>query len=395
LVSGLVLTTKPSVVKADTPDPKATLQAAFNAFDANQLLFLEYSISAESETILYEKVELDKKNNIKNISSEDPDSGEWTDYYTDLKEKVTYYKDGGTWYKYPTDPEDLQGIGKTLVENGVETKIVDGATYAYDGEATVFVSNSHTGADTEFDCYVFKADIPIIITDDDSEDEDDEDDGEEDDFEEEDDSAPDYATIYYYITKDTGAWVHAESKDGLIIDVDIAYPGPGEESIALSIPKEAIKNAILEDGYITPTSNGPISYKVVYKGKGKKKKAYIVVTKCASTKKATVEKSIKILGKKYPVKEIAASAFANNKKLESVVIKADITTIGKKAFYNSKKLKTITIKSKKVSKIGKNAFDTNSKKLTIKIAGKKDKVKKLIDKSRAAKAKKKTKLTVK
>lgn len=399
LVSVLVLSTKPctSVVKADAPDPTATLQAAFNTFDASPLLFMEYSVSAESETILYEKAELDRKNNIKNVSSEDTDSGEWVPYYTDLKEKITYYKDGKDWYKYPTEEEDLQGLGKTLTENGVETKIVTGGVYTYDGEDKIFVTNCHTGADTEFDCYIFKAEVPIVITDDGEDEEEDDDEEDEDDADEEED-IPETAIVYYYVTKDTGVWVHAESREGLIIDVDIAYPAPGEEGLSLEIPKEAIKNAILEDGYVTPSSNGPVSYKVVYKGKGKKKKAYIVVTKCASTKKATVEKNIKILGKKYPVKEIAASAFANNKKLETVVIKGDVTTIGKKAFAGSKKLKTITFKSKKISKVGKNSFDTNSKKLTVKLAGSKSykaKVNKLIDKSRAAKAKKKTKLTVK
>ncbi|MBR1597914.1 MAG: leucine-rich repeat protein [Lachnospiraceae bacterium] len=380
---------------ADGPDPTTTLQTAFTAFDSNEKVFVQFSLTGEGNTLIAsEKVELDRTKNVKNALAQDVDSGTWTTIYTDLAEKVSYYQDDGQWYKYPTEEEDLVGLGKTLKDNGVETSIVTGAVYTYAGEEKKSVVNSHTGVATEFDCNVFKADIPVVITDDEEdEDADDEDDEDEDDPDEE--KETEIITVYYYIAKDSGTFVHAETREGLIVNADIAYPAKDDPAVELVIPEEAVENAILEEGYETPQSaTGSISYKVVYKGK----KAYLSVVKGASKKKLTVPKSVKILGKAYPVQEIGASAFASNKKLQTLVIKADINKIGKKAFYNSKKLKTITINSKKVKSVGKNSFDTYSKKLIVKLSGNKKykaKVKKLIDKSRAKKAVKKTKLTVK
>ncbi len=393
-------------VYAEPTDANTTLKAAFDAFNACGLVFLEYSITGEGELLVAEKVKLDRENNLKNVLSQDPDTNEWTTLYTDMKEKITYYKDGDKWYKYPTDEEELQGLGKTLSENGVETDLVQGATYAYDGEETIAVANAHTDEITEVDCYRYLATIPVIIKDDndydegEEEEEDDEEDADEEDPDEE-PAEPDLVNIYYFIAKDSGKWVHAETRDGLIIDIDITYPDANDPTVveeikkSLQIPKEAVENAVLEEGFVTPVSNNEVvSYKVVYKGK----KAYLVVTKAKSAKKVVIKKSVKILGTNYPVLEIGASAFANNKKVQTVVINANLTKIDKKAFYNTPKLKSITIKSKKLKTIGKNAFDTNSKKLTVKLSGNKKykaKIKKLITKSRAKKAAKKTKLTVK
>lgn len=387
---------------ADGPDPTATLQTAFTAFDSSEKVFVQFSLTGEGSTLIAsEKVELDRTKSVKNALAQDVDSGAWTTIYTDLAEKVSYYQEDGQWYKYPTEEEDLVGLGKTLTDNGVETSIVTGAVYAYAGEEKKSVVNSHTGVATEFDCYVFKADIPVVITDDGEDGDADDDVDDTDDADDDDGDDPDeeketeIVTVYYYIAKDSGVFVHAETREGLLVNVDIAYPSKDDPAVEISIPEEAIENAILEEGYETPQSaTGSISYKVIYKGK----KAYLSVVKGASKKKLTVPKTVKILGKAYPVQEIGASAFASNKKLQTLVIKADINKIGKKAFYNSKKLKTITINSKKVKSVGKNSFDTYSKKLTVKLSGNKKykaKVKKLITKSRAKKAVKKTKLTVK
>ena len=384
---------------AEPADATTTLKTAFDSFNASGLVFIEYSLTGEGELIANEKVELDRAHNVKNILSQDVESLEWNASYTDIKEKITYYQDDDKkWYKYPTDAEELEGLGKTLSDNGVETQIVEGATYKYDGEEVVAVTNAHTDELKEVDCYRYLAEVPVVIKDDGEYEE-----GEEDaDEEDEDGEDPDeeeqkeIINIYYYIDKATGRWVHADTKDGLVIDVDITYPSAtGEDAVVLEIPKEAVDKAVLEDGYVTPTSsNELVGYKVVYKGKS----AYLVVTNVKNSKKVTIKKSVKILGKTYPVKEIGASALANKSKIQTVVVNADITKIDKKAFYNSKKIKTITINSKKLKTIGKNAFDTNSKKLTIKLKGNKKyktKVKKLITKSRAKKAVKKTKLTVK
>lgn len=388
-------------VYADQTDAVATLKNAFDSFNACGLVFVEYSVTGEGEVLLSEKVELDRAHSVKNILYQDSETGEWNPSYTDLKELVTYYQDEDKqWYKYPTEAEELQGLGKTLSENGVETDIVTGATYTYEGEETIPVSNAHTGEIKDVECYRYLAVVPVIIVDDNEyeDGEEDEDDAEDEDDEDDEDAEPEepeLINVYYYIEKATGRWVHAETREGLIVDADITYPDANDASMVLEIPKEAIDKAILEDGFVTPVSSKElVGYKVVYKGK----KAYLVVTSVKNAKKVTIKKSVKILGKSYPVQEIGASALANKKKLQTVVINADITKIDKKAFYNSTKLKTITIKSKKLKTIGKNAFDSNSKKLTVKLSGNKKykaKIRKLITKSRAKKAVKKTKLTVK
>ncbi len=71
----------------------------------------------------------------------------------------------------------------------------------------------------------------------------------------------------------------------------------------------------------------------------------------------------------YQVKSIASKAFANNKKLKTVTIGKNITTIGKSAFAGCKKLKKITIKSTKLKSgaIGKNAFKGTAKNLVVKV----------------------------
>lgn len=387
-------------VYAEPSDAVSTLQTAFSTFNNSELVFIEYSMTGEGELLLDEKVELDRANNVKNILSQDVETTEWNTLYTDLKSKITYYQDDDkSWVKYPTDEEELEGLGKTLTENGVETQIVKDATYEYDGEEIVAVANAHTDAISDIDCYRYKAVIPVVITDDGDYEEGEEAEEEADDEDDEDSEPeePELITVYYYIEKASGKWVHADTKDGLIIDVDITYPDQNnpEQMVSLSIPQEAIKTAKLEEGFVTPVSSKEVvGYKVVYKGK----KAYLVVTKAKSAKKIVIKKSVKILGTSYPVQEIGASAFASNKKVQTVVINADITKIDKKAFYNCTKLKSITIKSKKLKTIGKNSFDSNSKKLAVKLSGNKKykaKLKKLIAKSRAKKAVKKTKLTVK
>lgn len=392
-------------VKADSPDAKTTLQSAFDKFDKSEKVFAEYTVKVNSEgtieVLTHELVEIDRVNNVKNIQTEDPDTHKMLNMYTDLTTKITYSEDAsdGSWQKFPSEAGELEGIGSALNENGVETKISDTTVYSYDGEEKITISNPATKKEATYDCYRFKA--VVILTHADSEDEDDEDD-EDDEEDEEDDNSdadddPDTVDVYYYVTKDTNQWVHAEIKEGIMVSVDIGYPTKEEEAtVVVEIPKVAIETAVIADGYVTPkTSEEDVSYEVKYKGN----KAYLAVSKVSSKKKKiTVKASVKILDQTLQVTEISSSALANKSKLETVVVNGNITKIGSKAFYNSKKLKSITFKSKKIKSVGKNAFDTGSKKLKIKLAGTKKYKKivtKLINKSRAKKAKKKTKLTIK
>ena len=389
-------------VKADPVDAKTTLQTAFNKFDQSEKVFAEYRVTVNNEgtveVITHEAIEIDRANKVKNIKTEDPETHNMINLYTDLDKKITYSEDAdGSWQKFPSDAEDLEGIGTGLTENGVSVKIVDKTVYSYDGEEEITIKNPATGADATYKCYRFKAVVTIETTDD----EDEEDDEEEEEDEDADaDEAVDTVDVYYYVTKDTNEWVHAEIKEGIMVSADLSYPkkedGTAEAVRKVEIPKVAIETAVLAEGYVTPnTAEEDVSYEVKYKGK----KAYLAVTKASKNKKKlTVKKSMTILDDTLMVTEISDNAFANNKKVETIVINANITKIGKKAFYNDKKLKTINIKSKKLKTIGKNSFDTASKKLNVKLAGNKKykkKILKLIEKSRAKKAKKKTKLTVK
>ena len=72
----------------------------------------------------------------------------------------------------------------------------------------------------------------------------------------------------------------------------------------------------------------------------------------------TIPSRIQVGNKMYPVTEIAAKAFKNNKTLKKIVIPSTVTKIGKAAFQNCKKLKNITIKTKKLNPktVGAKAF---------------------------------------
>lgn len=353
-------------VKADGPDPVSTLQNAFSIFESCDAVYMDYS-AVDGDTTVHEQVELDRKNKIKKITSEDAGTEKTTNLYIDLKKKLTYtQKSASKWEVAPTAAKDLESVGGILAANGASPVIVAGVTYVYEGEETIVVSNAHNDEEAEVECYRFSADIPVTSSDDDYVDDEDEEEVEEDEDEdgedvEEEEVEVETSNIHFYIEKTTGRWVHADADADF--DLDIVYPAAGE--VALSIPQKAKKSSTLKNGYVM-TYKG-VKYKVQYN----KKKPYLVVSGSTAKAKLTVEKTVKILGKKYKVTEIGAKAFANNKKLKTLVVKADVTKIGKQAFYNSKKLKSITIKSTGIKSVGKNAFKNVPKTATVKVPGKK------------------------
>ncbi len=85
-------------------------------------------------------------------------------------------------------------------------------------------------------------------------------------------------------------------------------------------------------------------------------------------KKLTIAGTVKIGGKSYRVKEIAAEACQDMPNLQSLVIGKNVEKIGKKAFRGCGKLKTVTIRTGKLTDagIGENAFGKNAKKMTVK-----------------------------
>ena len=113
----------------------------------------------------------------------------------------------------------------------------------------------------------------------------------------------------------------------------------------------------------------------------------VVGLKKKSLKKIKIANVVTIDNVKYKVTQIGAKAFKGNKKIKSVVIGKNVTTIGKQAFYNCKTLKTVKINSKKLKRVGKKAFyRKGGKKLAIKVPKKsKKKYKKILKKAKTNK----------
>lgn len=104
---------------------------------------------------------------------------------------------------------------------------------------------------------------------------------------------------------------------------------------------------------------------------GSESKPSVTLTKLSAkdkkAKKVTIPKTVTINNVKYRMTGIAAKAFKNSKKLQSIVIPDTITEIGASSFEGCKNLKSVTI-GKNVTSIGKNAFKNckNLKKITVK-----------------------------
>ena len=106
---------------------------------------------------------------------------------------------------------------------------------------------------------------------------------------------------------------------------------------------------------------------------GSESKPSVTITKLSAkdkkAKKVTIPKTITVDNVKYQVTGIAAKAFKNSKKLQTVVIPDTVTEIGASSFEGCQSLKSVTI-GKNVTSIGKNAFKNckNLKKITVKSA---------------------------
>ena len=100
-------------------------------------------------------------------------------------------------------------------------------------------------------------------------------------------------------------------------------------------------------------------------------KPCVMLTKLSAkdkkAKKVTIPKTVTVDNVEYQVTGIAAKAFKNSKKLQSIIIPDTITEIGTGSFEGCKNLKSVTI-GKNVTSIGKNAFKNckNLKKITVK-----------------------------
>ncbi len=96
----------------------------------------------------------------------------------------------------------------------------------------------------------------------------------------------------------------------------------------------------------------------------------VQLTKVRTSKKSVViPDRITISGKKYTVTTIANNACLG-KKITKVTIGKNIQKIGRKAFANCKKLKTVIFKSVKLKSVGKQAFYKTNQKVRVKLGRK-------------------------
>lgn len=122
---------------------------------------------------------------------------------------------------------------------------------------------------------------------------------------------------------------------------------------------ESIKvNTVFEAGNLKYVVTNASKLEVAVKGLKKNKS------------KVVIPKQVSYSGKTFKVTSIAKNAFANNKKIKSVVIGKNVVKIGSKAFYKCKKCKSVTIKTTTLKKPGKQAFKKMSKKAKVTVPAK-------------------------
>lgn len=123
------------------------------------------------------------------------------------------------------------------------------------------------------------------------------------------------------------------------------------------------------------------TYKVgsfYYKVTNTSSKKVTLTKKAKSTKTVTVPATVKIKNEKYKVTAIGASVWKNDKKLETIKIGKNITSIGANAMNGAKKLKKIIINSTSLKSVGAKIFKNISPKAVIKVPkNKKEDYKKL------------------
>lgn len=140
------------------------------------------------------------------------------------------------------------------------------------------------------------------------------------------------------------------------------------------------------DNNNNPTNNNNTvkkgsTYKVgsfYYKVTNTSSKKVTLIKKAKSTKTVTVPATVKIKNETYKVTAIGASVWKNDKKLETIKIGKNITSIGANAMNGAKKLKKIIINSTGIKSVGAKIFKNISPKAVIKVPkNKKEAYKKL------------------
>ncbi|WP_026497639.1 leucine-rich repeat domain-containing protein [Butyrivibrio sp. WCD2001] len=128
---------------------------------------------------------------------------------------------------------------------------------------------------------------------------------------------------------------------------------PAKEKKNETVETPAVDTEFEDNGY---------SYKVT----SADEVAFVGITD-KTAKSVTIPDTVVYQNNTFKVTAVADKALCGCKKLTSVTVGENITSIGAFAFARCKKLKNVTIKSASVKTIGKKAFFKNSKKLVVKV----------------------------
>ena len=112
--------------------------------------------------------------------------------------------------------------------------------------------------------------------------------------------------------------------------------------------------------------SGKLQYEVT-SAKAKKKTVSCSGFADKAVSNVKIPATISINGYKFKVTGISQNAFAKNKKVKSVTIDKNVTSIGSNAFLNCSSLKSMQIKGTSIKKIGKNAFKGVGKNAVIRV----------------------------
>ena len=152
-----------------------------------------------------------------------------------------------------------------------------------------------------------------------------------------------------------------------------AAPGTSAEPAASPLPSASAKpqatpapskNKVVKDKVYSAGSN---KYKVTSATSKKKTVTLLRIAKNKSVKNLKVGATVKIKGQTFKVTKIDKKAFVNCKKLESVVIGKNITTLGAQCFAGCTNLKKVIFKTKVLTKVGSDAFKKINKKAVLKV----------------------------
>lgn len=146
-----------------------------------------------------------------------------------------------------------------------------------------------------------------------------------------------------------------------------ALPSASPDNIpSVTAPPDATGSEILVNNEKKPVKIGSTVEKksLVYKITSS---SAVQLTKVRTSKKSVViPDAITVSGKKYTVTTIANNA-CSGKKITKVTIGKNIQKIGRKAFANCKKLKTVIFKTVRLKSVGKQAFYKTNQKVRVKL----------------------------